>query len=42
MLQIYMQEFNTIANEKALFYNSRFISSPDGARVLFLVQLTTR
>ena len=39
MLQINMQEFNTIVDEKALilFYNSRLISSPDGAGVLFLV-----
>ena len=37
MLQINMQEFNTIVNEKALLYNSRLISSPDVARVLFLV-----
>ena len=37
MLQINMQKFNTIVDEKALFYNSRLISSPDGAGVLFLV-----
>ena len=42
MLQINMQEFNTIVNEKALLYNSRLISSPDVAGVLFLVKVTKR
>ena len=41
MLQINMQEFNTIVDEKALFYN-RLISSPDVAGVLFLVKVTKR
>ena len=36
-----MQEFNTIVDEKALFYN-RLISSPDVAGVLFLVKVTKR